>query len=79
MGYKNYTGMETGTVNILISVPHNGNFKPSDIPDRVDTSLLSDTNTRRLANVLRDELQKLFWNFKGKIAIPFLVFNYLHR
>lgn len=34
-GYKYYTNLEVGNVNILLSAPHNGELKPSDIADRV--------------------------------------------
>lgn len=78
-GYKNYTTLETGNINIIISVPHNGNLKPTNIPDRVDANVANDLNTRRLANVLRSELQRLFWVENGLTATPFLIANNLHR
>lgn len=78
-GYKNYTFLETGNINILISVPHNGNLKPADIPDRNETSMNSDLNTFRIANGLLSELQRLFFQEKGLDVRPFLVANNLHR
>lgn len=71
--------METGNINILISVPHNGNLKPDDIADRNDSKALSDAFTRRLAYELRKELERLFLFEKNLVAVPFLVANNLHR
>lgn len=77
-GYKNYTGISTGNINILIIVPHDGNILPDDIPDRNDGSMPIDTNTRRLADGIRAELERLFFN-KGINAQPFIIYNNLHR
>lgn len=78
-GYNNYTTLETGNINILISVPHNGKLKPTNIPDRVDNCISSDVNTRILVNTLRSELKRLFWEEKSIDAMPFLIANNLHR
>jgi hypothetical protein len=37
-GTKNYTVLEVGNINLLLSIPHDGNLKPTNIKDRtVDT------------------------------------------
>lgn len=78
--------MELGNVNILISVPHDGQLKPESIQDRSKKSIrekglliLNDTNTRQFSQIMKKELSTLFSvNKKIKVS-PFVIFNNLHR
>jgi hypothetical protein len=80
-GYKNYTEMHLGNVNILISIPHDGWLRPTHITDRVDVlgNLKRDLNTRRFGLTLSEELGSLFLSKTGTTALPFVVMNNLHR
>ena len=81
-GYKNYTQLEMGNINILISIPHDGSLKPADIPDRDSDALgnlKSDLNTRKFGQVVRDELMILFLTRVGMNVRPFVIYNNLHR
>jgi hypothetical protein len=85
-GFKNYTEMVLGDLNILISVPHDGLLRPAAISNRTEDSignLISDFNTRKFANVLRSELVSLFANNKTANSqgghYPFIIYNNLHR
>ncbi|CAF0795964.1 unnamed protein product [Brachionus calyciflorus] len=81
-GYKNYTELELGDVNILISVPHDGYLRPTDIPNRENDrngNLKSDKSTRKFANFLQEELKNLFLKYRGIKANPFVIINNLHR
>lgn len=81
-GHKKYTELELGNVNIMLSVPHNGILKPVDIQNRDSDpygSFKADRNTRRLGVLVRNELESLFLSKRGKIAVPFLLVNNLHR
>jgi hypothetical protein len=75
--------MELGNMNILISVPHDGQLKPSTIRDRACDqigNLKNDINTRKFAEVLKDELISLFLAKNGtSFFIPFTIYNNLHR
>jgi hypothetical protein len=80
-GYKGYTEMELGNINLLISVPHDGQLYPVDIQNRTAdelNNLKGDFNTRKVAQKLRDELVALFASV-GQSARPFMVYNNLHR
>ncbi|RNA41586.1 pglyrp1 isoform X3 [Brachionus plicatilis] len=74
-GNKGYTEFEIGNLNVLISVPHDGDLLPNEIADRneEDGGLVIDYNTRRFAKQLNSELFSLL----GKK--PFMVLNNLHR
>jgi hypothetical protein len=81
-GYKNYTEIELGNVNILISVPHNGVLRPQDIQNRDSDqfgNIKADSNTKRLGIGLKNELENLFYERRNKIAVPFIIMNNLHR
>lgn len=74
--------MEVGNMNILISVPHDGPLKPDDIHDREKDSngnYKNDSNTRKVARVLREELSRLFSKDKDLPLLPFVIYNNLHR
>ena len=81
LGYKGYTELELGNINILLSVPHDGALRPVDIPDRSDPlgNVLRDSNTRNFAQVLRDELSSLLSSQYGYNVKLFVVYNNLHR
>ena len=77
-GYKNYTVLEVGNINHLLSIPHDGNLKPSNIRDRtVDTVI--DYNTQNFGKAIRDELIYLFKTKKNIDARPYVVYTNLHR
>ena len=81
-GYKNYTQLEVGNINLLISVPHDGYLKPENINNRTNDSLgnlLNDLNTRKIAQTIRDELMILFLVRNGINARPYVIYNNLHR
>ena len=77
-----YTEMEIGNLNILISVPHDGNLKPNTISDRLSDqngNFKNDQNTRTYAKILKEELVSLFLLKKNLDAAPFVIYNNLHR
>ena len=77
-GYKGYTQLELGNVNILISVPHDGILKPKNIKNRTgEKNIKSDYNTRKFADTLRKELSNLFLTRKAINASPFIIYNNL--
>lgn len=80
-GYKGYTELELGNVNLLISVPHDGSLRPVEIPDRVDPygNIRRDSNTRNFTQILKDELSTLFSSFYGYNIQMFVIYNNLHR
>lgn len=74
--------MVVGNMNILISAPHDGPLKPDDIHDREKDSngnYKNDTNTRKIAHVLSEELTRLFSAERKTPLSPFVVYNNLHR
>jgi hypothetical protein len=82
-GFKNYTGMHMGNLNILISAPHGGNIvNISTIENRTNDAignLRDDLNTKEIAFVLRDQLIALFSQKNFTEVKPFIVFNNLRR
>ena len=78
-GFKGYTQLELGNINILISVPHDGYLRPGDVKNRTESNIVIDYNTRKFADVLREELTILFKNKRAIQAQPFIVYNNLHR
>jgi hypothetical protein len=79
-GFKGYTQLELGNINLLISVPHDGYIRPGDIKNRTESNIVTDYNTRKFANILKDELSLLFKNKRGiQQAKPFIIYNNLHR
>lgn len=81
-GYKNYTELEIGNLNILLSVPHDGLLRPNEIPNRendLNGNLKNDKNTRKFTKYLRNDLEILFLNKYGVKLVPFVLYNNLHR
>ena len=81
-GFKDYTRLHLGNLNIFISVPHGGGLTPSSITNRTDDSngnLKQDFNTQAFGQTLRTELRSLFEIRNGIDAQPFLLYNQLHR
>lgn len=72
-GRSNYTEYVTGDLPIILSAPHGGNLRPSEIPDRTFGSVLSDANTE---DVLRQVASALLES-TGKR--PHRVVCHLHR
>jgi hypothetical protein len=76
-----YSSVDLGTINIILTVPHDGTVKPAGWPDRTDElgNILRDVSTRNFTQVVSDELAMLFLN-KTKYAYrPFVVYNNIHR
>jgi hypothetical protein len=78
-GYMNYTQLEIGNINLLLSIPHNGNLKPTSIKDRTGTDIVIDYNTRPFGEVLKNELNVLLSAKFGRPVKIFVVINNLHR
>lgn len=78
-GYKNYTAIDIGNINIIFGVPHDGTLKPSNIQDRTQGDIIADSNTRKLADSIRSELSAKLSAQLGFQAVPFIVYNNLHR
>jgi N-formylglutamate amidohydrolase len=53
-GRNNYVEYVPGTLPIIITAPHGGRLKPTEIPDRVAGTLVTDTNTDSLAYAVSD-------------------------
>jgi len=63
-------------------VPHDGPLKPLTIQDRDKDNkgnIKNDLNTRKVAKILRDELATLFLTHNRTRALPFVIYNNLHR
>lgn len=58
MGRNQYIEYQPGTLPIILSAPHGGSLKPSEIPDRTYGTVGTDSNTddltRRVADALED-------------------------
>lgn len=78
-GYKNYTVMELGNINILLCVPHDGMLKPKDIQNRTMGDTIADTNTKPLADTVRSVLVEKLSAQLGFQAVPYIIYNNLHR
>lgn len=81
-GYKDYTQLHVGNLNIFISVPHGGSLMPSSISNRTNDAIgnmKQDLNTQAFGEALRTELQSLFQAKNGLDVQPFLLYNQLHR
>ena len=74
---KNYTEFTFGNVNLLISIPHDGNLKPTTIADR-DTAG-NDVYARNFSQVVVNELTRLFSLKYGQPLSPFTIYNNLDR
>jgi len=64
-----------GNIPLIISAPHGGEKKPSDIPDRSCNGCVyvNDTNTQELAREIADAI------FKESGCYPHVILNRLHR
>ncbi|WP_461532966.1 hypothetical protein [Sinomicrobium sp.] len=72
---NNWTEVVVGNIPLVISVPHGGNLKPSNIPDRTcnNPTTITDANTRELARAIEQE-------FISKYNIrPYIIFCHLQR
>ena len=81
-GYKDYTQLHVGNLNIFISVPHGGSLMPSTISNRTNDAIgnmKQDFNTQAFGEVLRSEIRNLFLAKNGLDVQPFLLYNQLHR
>ena len=72
-GRSNYTEAISGDLPIILSAPHGGDLRPSEIPDRTFGSTLADANTE---DVLR-QLAAALLEKTGRR--PFRVICHLHR
>ena len=66
---------KTGSLPILLSAPHSGKLKPSNIPNRdcLGCKVEEDSYTKEILIGVNDELVKLFR------ANPYYVYSNLHR
>jgi hypothetical protein len=72
---NNYIEYIAGNTPFIVSVPHGGDLKPSDIPDRncANCTIVKDGNTQELAR----EIANAF--FKQTGCYPHVIINRLHR
>ena len=81
-GYKNYTRLSLGNINIIISAPHGGSLTPVDIANRTEDALgnlVDDMNSKEIAKVIRSELNSLFQRANLSNSMPFMIENNLRR
>jgi hypothetical protein len=81
-GYKNYTQLSLGNINIIISAPHGGSLRPVDIANRTEDALgnlVDDMNSKEIAQVIRSELNSLFQRANLSNSMPFMIANNLRR
>ncbi len=72
-GFNNYTEYTAGNYPIIISAPHGGYLKPTEIPDRTIGTTTSDLNTQELSRYLYNEI------FIRTGKYPHLIINKLAR
>lgn len=72
---NDWTEAVVGNIPLVISVPHGGDLKPSNIPDRTcnDPTTITDANTRELARAIEQEFISEY-NIR-----PYLVLCHLQR
>ncbi|MFP3854923.1 MAG: hypothetical protein ACLFWD_11585 [Anaerolineales bacterium] len=68
-----YVEVRSGTLPLIISVPHGGNLTPGAIPDRTQAVLINDRGSLQAARELDKELKKLTGHH------PTLIINHLDR
>ena len=81
-GYKNYTSVSLGNINILLTAPHGGYLEPNDIASRTSDALgnlVGDYNTKALSFLIKEHLQQLFKEKQNLDVTPFLVYSDLTR
>jgi hypothetical protein len=81
-GTNDFTDIELGNINILISIPHDGSLIPNYITNRtydIYNKMNRDWYTKLVADGIRDELSNLFRLNLGIEVSPFIVSNHLHR
>jgi hypothetical protein len=75
-GTNRYIEYHYGNINILLTVPHDGELKPASISTRIRDPICNmrrDKNTRTIALHIGDVLEK---ELNGR---PFVLINNLHR
>ena len=72
-GRNQYIEYLAGDLPVVVSAPHGGDLRPSEIPDRTQGVLTRDMNTRDLALRVR----KALWDRTG--SYPHIVISHLHR
>ena len=72
-GRASYIEYVAGNLPIIISVPHGGTLRPTEIPDRTSGTTTRDQNTEELARAIAEA----FFATSGKY--PHVVINRLHR
>jgi len=55
-GQKDYIEYLAGDLPVIVSAPHGGRIRPTDIPDRTEGTFAFDTNTQELARAVAAEL-----------------------
>ena len=72
-GRNRYTEYIPGELPVILSAPHGGLLRPSEMPDRRAGVHLNDLNSRELTLAMRDALL----NLTGRA--PHVIINHLHR
>jgi N-formylglutamate amidohydrolase len=72
-GEHRYIEYLAGNLPVILSAPHGGRERPTDIPDREQGTFAFDTNTQELARAVADELHERTGGW------PHLVICRLHR
>jgi hypothetical protein len=80
---NNYSGIIIGNINIMLTVPHDGNLIVNGWPNRTDEggNPLRDVYTLDFALAVSNKFTQLYqqkFNTKNQVS-PFIVFNNLHR
>ena len=77
---KQFIDFRRGTIPIIISVPHGGTLKPTEIPDRSSGVLGTDKNTIFLARGLIERMRNELKGAKGTgTGIPSYIISRIHR
>ena len=74
LGRNGYVEFRPGTLPLVISVPHDGTLRPTEIPDRTDGSRSADALVAAMAGYISDTLATITGGRR-----PHFVFMRLHR
>lgn len=72
-GRRGYVEYIPGDLPVVLSAPHGGDLRPSEIPDRTLGVTTGDRNTRELTLAVRDALEDLTG------MTPHVIISHLHR
>jgi hypothetical protein len=76
-----YSGINIGSINILLTVPHDGYLMPDGWPNRTDKlgNIRRDSFTMNFTQAVSDELSALFLNRTQIAYRPFVAYSNIHR